>query len=112
MGKEGLLGSFEELVMLAVTHIGKGAYGMTVRRLIGERSGRPVTIGAVYATLERLTSKGLLAVRSADASEQRDGRARRYYELLPAGAEALRKTHAVHKQMWAGLDPTSLVRGA
>ena len=108
MARDGLLGSFEELVLLAVAHCGDTAYGMTVRRQIAERSGRDVTIGAVYSTLERLTAKGLLATRTADPSQQRKGRARRYYRLLPDGADALRQSRAVHDRMWAGLDSSAL----
>jgi len=108
MARDGLLGSFEELVLLAVAHDGDAAYGMTVRQQIAERSGREVTIGAVYSTLERLTAKGLLSTRTADPSEARQGRARRYYQLLPYGVEALLQSRAVHDRMWAGLDAASL----
>ena len=60
MGSESLLGAFEVMVLLAVARGGGDAYGMTVRREIEERTGRDITIGAVYATLERLEKKGLL----------------------------------------------------
>jgi PadR family transcriptional regulator PadR len=52
------LGEFEYLVLLAVLRLNDDAYGMRVRREIAERTQRDVTIGAVYATLERLSSKG------------------------------------------------------
>lgn len=111
MEQDGLLGSFEELVLLAVAHDGDHAYGMTVRREIEKRSGRSVSIGAVYATLERLTAKGLLASWTADASEKRRGRARRYYRLLPDGARALMSARTVHRQMWAGIDLGPVLQG-
>ena len=82
MGKDGLLGSFEELVLLAVARGGEDAYGMTVRREIEERTGRDVAIGAVYATLDRLEAKGLLASEFRDGDASRRGRARRFFELL------------------------------
>src|SRR4051794_27371788 len=53
------VGSFEEQVMLAVLRAGAGAYGMNVRRELEEVTGRDVTIGSVYATLDRLEAKGL-----------------------------------------------------
>ncbi len=77
MGRDGLLGSFEELVLLAVARGGEDAYGMTVRREIEERTGRDVTIGAVYATLDRLEKKGLVGSELRDGDASRRGRARR-----------------------------------
>ena len=55
------LGTFEEQVMLAVLHARDEAYGMSVRREIEARTDREVSIGAVYATLDRLEAKGLVS---------------------------------------------------
>ena len=75
MGRDGLLGAFEELVLLAVAHEGGDAYGMTVRREIERRGGRSVTIGAVYATLDRLTGKGYVGDSPGETGPARRGRA-------------------------------------
>jgi PadR family transcriptional regulator PadR len=112
MGGDGLLGAFEEQVLLAVTRCGANAYGMTVRREIEERTGRDVAIGAVYATLTRLEQKGWVAStlrESGDAA--RRGRARRFFALLPEGADALREALGQRRSMWEGLDPSKLVEG-
>jgi predicted transcriptional regulator len=61
MSSDNSLGVFEEQVMLAVLHAREDAYGMNVRREIETRTGREVAIGAVYATLDRLEQKGLIA---------------------------------------------------
>ena len=61
MSTDNSLGVFEEQVMLAVLHARDDAYGMNVRREIETRTGREVAIGAVYATLDRLEAKGLIA---------------------------------------------------
>ena len=55
------LGAFEEQVLLAVLHARDEAYGMNVRREIEARTDREVSIGAVYATLDRLEAKGLVS---------------------------------------------------
>ncbi len=106
VGHDGLLGAFEELVMLSVAHEGDTAYGMRVRRELERRSGRGVTIGAVYATLDRLQSKGL--VESQDRTGEAAGRARRYFELTPDGARALLDARRVHDSMWEGVDLAAL----
>lgn len=105
MATEGLLGAFEELVLLSVAHEGETAYGMRVRRDLERRSNRTVTIGAVYATLDRLESKGLVA-----STERRGeaGRARRYFDLTAAGVRALRHARELHDSMWEGVDLAAL----
>jgi len=58
-----LLGSLEEQVMLAVVRTEDEAYGMNVRRELEAVTGREVTIGSVYATLDRLEAKGFVFSR-------------------------------------------------
>ena len=58
--REEPLGSLEHVVLLAVMRLGEGAYGVTVRREIEGATGRALSIGAVYATLVRLESKGFV----------------------------------------------------
>ncbi len=105
MSKGTYLGTFEEIVLLALMQVGEGAYGMTIRRDIEDRSGRSVSIGAVYSTLDRLQAKGYISSRLADPSTVRRGRARRYFKVDPAGAEALRRSREVVNSMWEGLEP-------
>jgi len=103
--KGAFLGSFEEIVLLALIQVGEGAYGMTIRREIEERSDRSVSIGAVYATLDRLQTKGYVSSRLADPSAARRGRARRYFKIQAEGSQALSRSRAVVNSMWEGLEP-------
>ena len=112
MGGDGLLGDFEEHVLIAVTRCGANAYGMTVRREIQERTGRDVAIGAVYSTLTRLEQKGWVeSTLRESGDQQRRGRARRFFVLLPEGADALREALDQRRSLWEGLDPASLADG-
>lgn len=112
MGRDGLLGAFEELVLLAVAR-GRGeAYGMTVRREIEDRTGRDVTIGAVYATLERLEGKGLVESRVGDGADSRGGRARRHFRVRPVGVEALGRVRTMRAGLWDGVDLVQLAAEA
>ena len=61
MPKSDHLSDFELYVMLAVAALGANAYGVTIATRIGERTGRDVSIGAVYATLGRLADKGFVS---------------------------------------------------
>ena len=94
MPKGEALGEFEHIVLLAVLRLRDDAYGMSVRREIHDRTGRDVAIGAVYATLERLATKGLVTTTVSDPTPQRGGRAKRSFHLTGAGVEALRRTRA------------------
>ena len=105
MAKGDFLGEFEQLVLLALIRIGDEAYGMAVRRELETRAGRDVSIGAVYATLDRLESKGLVKAKFAEATAERGGRARKCFTITPAGARALEKSQQALRQMLAGLPP-------
>lgn len=99
MGTSGYLGEFEQIVLLAVARLGEDAYGMKIRREIEERAGRSASIGAVYATLDRLEAKGYVRARDDDSG----GRARRFFVLAPAGLAALESARDLQARMWAGL---------
>ena len=58
--KQAILGDFEQLVLLGVLRLAEGAYGAAIRQEIAQRSNRDVSINAVYTTLDRLETKGLL----------------------------------------------------
>jgi PadR family transcriptional regulator PadR len=98
------LGEFEQLVLFALVHLGPDAYGATVRREIEARTGREVAISAVYTTLERLEGKGLVRSRVGEPTAERGGRRRRHFELLPAGARALKTAYEAFSGMTAGLE--------
>ena len=112
MGRDGLLGAFEELVLLAVARGGGDGYGMTVRREIEQRTGREVTIGAVYSTLDRLETKGLVTSRLGDPDDDRRGRARRYFRIEPAGVDALSRVRTMRDGLWDGVDLSAMAAEA
>lgn len=104
MGKpEEPLGSLEHIVLLAVMRLGSNAYGMTVRREIEETTGRDISIGAVYATLGRLESKGFVRSYTGEPTAERGGRAKRYFRMTAEGKGALLNTQAIILKMSAGL---------
>ena len=68
------LGEFEQLVLLTMIRLGPDAYGATVQAEIETRGGRDVSISAVYTTLDRLETKGLVRSRVGDPTPQRGGK--------------------------------------
>jgi PadR family transcriptional regulator PadR len=93
------LGRFEELVLLALARLRENAYGVTIRREIAERTGRDVSFGAVYTTLERLQRKGYVSSRVGDPTPERGGRAKRYFRIEASGTRALERSQEVIANM-------------
>jgi PadR family transcriptional regulator PadR len=101
---QSALGDFEQLVLFGVMRLEDGAYGAAIRQEIHARSGRDVSIGAVYTTLDRLEGKGLLKSWTGDPTAQRGGRRRKFYALRPAGVTALRHAYHAFNAMADGLE--------
>ncbi len=99
-----VLGDFEQLVLLGVLRLEADAYGARIRQEIHERSRRDVSINAVYTTLDRLESKGLLRSWTGEPTAQRGGRRRKFYALEPAGEAALRHAYRAFTAMADGLE--------
>jgi PadR family transcriptional regulator, regulatory protein PadR len=102
--KPSVLGDFEQLILLGVLRLGPDAYGAAIRQEIHARSARDVSINAVYTTLERLESKGLLRSWTGDPTPQRGGRRRKFYALRPAGTAALQQAYRAFTAMADGLE--------
>jgi DNA-binding PadR family transcriptional regulator len=98
------LGDFEQLVLLGVLRLEDAAYGAAIRQEIHARSGRDVSINAVYTTLDRLEGKGLLKSWVGDPTPQRGGRRRKFYALRPAGVAALRQAYRTFTAMANGFE--------
>jgi PadR family transcriptional regulator PadR len=98
------LGHFEEIVLLAILQLGAGAYGAKIRQKVSEATERDVSIGAIYATLDRIERKGFIASWQGEATPERGGRAKRYFKVKGAGMQALNDTNARRNKLTAGLD--------
>src|SRR5437773_1838229 len=98
-----VIGQFEQAVLLALIRLGKDAYGRAILNEVQARLKRDVSAGAVYATLERLETKGLVSSKLAPGTAIRGGRARRYFIPTGAGVRALKDAKAATDNLWRGL---------
>jgi DNA-binding PadR family transcriptional regulator len=103
MPKGSHLGEFEQHVLAALLRLRNDAYGVTIRRELAERTGRDVTIGAVYATLDRLERKGFVSSRGGEPTPERGGRAKRYFKIEGPGIRALKESWWMSDRMRDGL---------
>ena len=92
MPRSDHVSDFELYVMLAIAALGDAAYGVTIATRIGDRTRRDVSLGAIYATLGRLSDKGYVLFALSEPEPIRGGRARKLVSLSAAGWRALRVT--------------------
>lgn len=96
-------GEFELLTLLAIMQLEDDAYGVTVRDVLEERTSRTVTLGAIYKTLGRLESKGMVDVRVAPPTGERGGRRKKLYRLTVGGRAAVRSSLTDLRRLAEGL---------
>lgn len=101
----GPIGEFEQLVLFALARLGDAAYGVAIRHEIEAETGRRVSSGAVYTTLDRLRARGLIASRWGEPTAERGGRRKRFYRLEPEGHRALNRTYEALQRMSSGFAP-------
>ena len=99
------LGDFEQLVMLAVLRLDDEAYGTSIREELKVRAERDVSPGAIFTTLERLESRGLVSSRYGEPTAERGGRSKRFYRLTADGRRALARALRTVRRMVQGLAP-------
>ena len=102
--KGDYLGAFEELVLLAVAGVGADAYGITVQERVERDAGRSVSLGAVYAALDRLEEKKFVVSWLGDTGPFRGGRRKRHFSITPAGHTALRDMRRIRERMWRAVE--------
>jgi PadR family transcriptional regulator PadR len=100
------LGEFEHIIVLAILRLKDLAYGVTVRQEIESRTQREVSIGAVYATLDRLETKGYVTSYQGDPTPERGGRSKRFFRVTAKGMAAVNSTHCALQSMIEGLNLT------
>lgn len=103
MPKGKNLGDFELMVMLALMRLGDDAYGVPISREIEQQSGREVSLGSVYATLERLEGRGLVSSYLGKPTAERGGKAKRYFRVTSNGLRKAKETRLVLIKLWRGL---------
>ena len=103
MAKREFLGGFELLVLLALIRLGEDAYGVPISEAIEHSSGREVSIGSVYITLDRLSEKGLVSSRLGEPTAERGGRAKTYFRITAKGLREVRQAQRTLTALWKGV---------
>lgn len=100
MPKGKFLGEFELIVLGALMRLGDQAYGVAIINEIETRTGREVSVGALYSTLNRMEKKSYVQSSLGETSAVRGGRAKRYFEVTKEGQlQVERSSEVLHKMM-------------
>jgi PadR family transcriptional regulator PadR len=102
------LGELELMLLLAVIHLGEEAYGVTISRELEAHRHRGVSLGSVYAAMERLEVKGLVISSLGDPTPERGGKAKRYFRITKEGLRQVHETRRTLTRMWKALPEASL----
>jgi PadR family transcriptional regulator PadR len=103
MAEQNYLGEFELMVLLTILHLGDQAYGVPLARELAVKRGRDVSVGSVYAALERLEAKKLIASHLGESTPERGGRAKRFFRVTGQGLRSVHATRDVLNQLWKSL---------
>ena len=106
MGKHSFIGEFEQMILLSLVRLGDDGYAVRVIDELELRTGRKVSRGALYRTLDRLESKGYVAWDVEDATPARGGHPRRFFHATEEGLSALRASRSALMSLWSGIEAT------
>jgi DNA-binding PadR family transcriptional regulator len=98
--KKYQLGEFEEIVLLTIGILYDDAYGVSIKNEIESRLSRKVSIGAMHTALVRLEDKGYIKAFNGEATEERMGRPKKYFQITALGKKAMTYTKETRDQLW------------
>jgi PadR family transcriptional regulator PadR len=106
MADRSYLGELELMILLSLLRLGDEAYGVPISRELEAHRGRNVSMGSVYAALERLEAKSLVTSLVGDSTPERGGKAKRYFKITKEGLRQVQETRRVLTRLWQTLpDP-------
>ena len=94
----------DEILLLTILRLNNDACGITIVQDIEDRSGKKITFGALWVSMDILTKKGFITKRLEDPGES-GGRKKIYYSVTPEGIAVLEATRELHKKFWHGMNP-------
>lgn len=90
----------DEILLVAVLCLGDDAYSTTIREEVAKRSGKSVTVGSLWVSLDHLADGGYLRKGTRREPGSKGGRPRIYYRLTPKGVRALKRVREEQVRLW------------
>jgi PadR family transcriptional regulator PadR len=98
-----VLSRADEILLVSILRLGENAYGVTIIEEVYTRTGKKLTFGSVWVSLDILYKKGYIDKRLGDPTPQRGGRSKIYYTLKSEGRKALKEIVEFQKSLWKGI---------
>lgn len=92
----------DEILLLAILRLKDNAYGTTIIKEIKEKTGKELSFGSLWVSLDSLYHRGLVEKRLADDTPERGGRKKIYYLLAAEGVKALEEARLFQQSLWQG----------
>lgn len=106
--KKYQLGEFEEIVILTIGVLYKEAYGVAIKNEIETRLSRKVSMGAMHSALVRMEDKGYIKSFNGEATEERMGRPKKYYQITALGKKAMKYSKDTRNELWRAIPKVAL----
>ncbi len=104
MPRIGMLGTFEQMVLLSILQVGDNAYPPLILEQLEVAMKRSVARGSLYVTLDRLEHKGMIKSKAGEHEPDRGGHPKRFVAVTKKGITALRECRESLMTLWSGLD--------
>ena len=91
------------MILLALIRLGDDAYGVPISKELLSTTGREVSLGSVYAALDRLERKEFVSSTLGDPTPERGGRAKRYFRVTKKGMREAKTTRKALISLWRGV---------
>jgi len=99
------LGEFEELLLLALQALpDDGRSVVTIQQYLEEITSRSVSLGAVYAGLDRLELKGCVRSELGDVTRARGGKRKRLFTVTREGKRTAQEARRVREAIWRAIE--------
>ena len=106
--KKLTLGAFEELVLLTTGVLQDNAYGVTIKTELERQLNKTISLGALYAALQRLEEKGWVSSRIGGITEKQGGRRKQYFDITKEGVLALNEVRDMRNELFNRLPEAKL----
>ena len=94
------IGEFEELLLLAVLAMVETPSVVPIQQYLERATPRSVSLGAVYAGLDRLERKRLVISSFGDTTPARGGKRKRLFRVTRQGLRTAQSVRRVRDAMW------------
>ena len=100
----------EQILLMAIWRLGDEAYGVKLRELVCDYTGRDVAFGTLYNNMDQLIKKGYAVSFKGEPTAVRGGKAKVFYRITDEGLDALQTARELQKKLWAGVPEFAFVK--